>query len=279
MLWVEIHAFGHEEIFDAALFAQVLRNAADQTFLFVEQPNLITDLECVLDVVSGEKDGLVLRLGQAVEHQHHRHLAWIVEESGGFIKQDDRGFLGDGLGNHHFLTLAVAQVAHLAVLQFAHAHPLHAFLNDGVVTVFQLAPESCVGTASHGHHVVNCHAAQFCVVRQHHAHHLRKLFRLVVGEKDVLNDHVTVDGGLKAGKSFQQRGFSSTVRTKQAYEIAFVEGAVEVGADNLFLFLRAVASGEVTDFYDGLCFHRRKHAFMQFAKLVIISGLSGVIRK
>ena len=83
-----------------------------------------------------EKDSLVLLTREFVHDVDQFDFARIVEEGGGFVHEDDGCVLHQGLGNHHFLLLAIAEGDEIAVDQMADADSLKAVVNNLLVLIF-----------------------------------------------------------------------------------------------------------------------------------------------
>ena len=64
----------------------------------------------------------------ATQQQQHIYLTGIVEESRRLIEEDDGCLLCQRLGNHHLLSLAIAQRLHHPVFQ-----RLNAYQGDGLL--------------------------------------------------------------------------------------------------------------------------------------------------
>ena len=82
--------------------------------------------------------------GEPVEELHHVHLGGEVEEGGGLIEEDDRSLLGECLGNHHLLSLSVAERPDVAGSEALHTHETEGVKGFPLIGGIHLSPKSGV---------------------------------------------------------------------------------------------------------------------------------------
>ena len=181
----------------------------------------------MFQIVRAHEDGLLQRLCQTVQQEHHGDFAWVVKIGGRFVQQDDGCLLCNRLRNHHLLPFTVRERLHLSGSQFLDAHPSEAFLHHHLVLLAQFAPESCIGTSSHRHHLLGSHVLDVRIVRQHHTHQLCQLLALILFDASSHHLHLTAQCRLESRQCAQQCRFARSVRSQQTSHLPAVQLCVQ----------------------------------------------------
>ena len=108
----------------------------------------------------GDKDGLILAPCQFAQQFHQLHLAWIVEEGSGLVKEYHGGVLSERLGYHHLLTLTVAESLHLPLPQILYPYKPYGSIHSRLILLPQGAPEAGVRHAPQAHQRFCIHILQ-----------------------------------------------------------------------------------------------------------------------
>ena len=129
-------------------------------FPIVEKPGGVGEFFGEGEVVGGEEDGFAVVVGEAFQEREQLATTDEIEEGGGFVQENHRGLLGEGLGNHHFLLFAVAQGFKWAVGEGFDADELQRLGDDATVVGAEGVPEIGVGRATESNDFLGGEVAQ-----------------------------------------------------------------------------------------------------------------------
>ncbi len=231
-LLIEGDALALEEMIERAVEGQILGSADGDAPLAVHEPDLVGDLEGQLEVVGRHEDGLAHFPRQLMEQLHDLHFAGEVEKSGRLVEEDDRCLLREGFGDHHLLSLAVAQGLDHAVGEMADLYVLESLADDLPVLLAERSPEAGVGAAPEADQLLDAHVADLALVGQHHADHPREPLVRVFAQRAAHQSDLAAQWGLEAGKGAEQGRFARTVSAQKAGELAGADGCVDLIGDD-----------------------------------------------
>ncbi len=231
-LLIEGDALALEEVVERAVEGQVFGCADGDAPLAVHEPDLVGDLQGQLEVVGRHEDGLAHCPRELVEQLHDLHFAGEIEEGGRLVEEDDRRLLREGFGDHHLLSLAVAQGLDHAMGEMADLNVLESLADDLPVLLAERAPKTGVGAAAEADQLLDAHVADFALVGQHHADHPREPLVRVFAQRAAHQSDLAAQWGLEAGKGAEQGRFARPVGAKQAGELAGADGRVDLVGDD-----------------------------------------------
>ena len=142
--------------------------------------------------------------GEPVEELHHVHLGGEVEEGGGLIEEDDRGLLGKRLGNHHLLSLSVAERPDVSGSKALHAHETEGVEGFPLIGGIHLSPKAGVEAAPEGDKVEHGHVPHLYPLRQHDADESRQLPALVAVYLAPADEDGAAELGLEGGNRAEE---------------------------------------------------------------------------
>ena len=216
-----------------------------------------------------EEDGLLRLTADATQQLQHLHLAGVVEEGCRLVEEDDGCLLGQRLGNHHLLSLTVAQRVDHSQTQCFDAHQ-----GDGLVhhtqVIFRITPpEACIGRSSEADEFAHHHIPHVRFLRQHHANHPTQFlvaqrrdfphFLVIISHSTLLTPHSSEQHlssrlWLEGREGTQQCRLAHTVGTQQTGKLAAEDAAADTFGHRLHAMTRLVADAQIPELY-GLVIH------------------------
>ena len=227
---------------------QLLARHREGESLLVHHPDAVGKTVGNVEVVGGEEDDLVLLVSQVEQQLHDARLGRIVEEGGGLVEEDERCLLCYSFGNHHLLSLSVAEPRHLALSKGRHAHSSYGVGHNLLILLVKGAPEVGVGHAPHPYDVGDGKVLEVGTLGEHNADGLGHLALVERHDGLSVEQHVTAQRGLEAGKGAQQRALPYSVATHKADEHAALHLGIQPFGYYLLAKPFAIAYGEVSQF-------------------------------
>ena len=140
---------------------------------------------------------LILVMCQSTKHLYRLHLARKVEEGCRLVKDDETCLMGESLGNHDLLTLAIAELPDIAIGKMGNAHLIESFCDDLFVGRRKRTEETSIGRATHAHDISY---AELCNVEfggENHAHFLSHFLGRIKRKRFALKENLALKWRLK----------------------------------------------------------------------------------
>ena len=179
---------------------EVFGDTCGEAAIGAEEPQAVGQDKCLLHIVGGEQDGLVLLRGQTVEERHGVEAAHDVEKGGGLVEDDEGTLLYQGFGYHGLLSFAVGKLGYERLRLVGDAHVVEGTADEGVVTVVETAEETRVGLAAEGDQLIDREASGLGLVCKHDADGARTVALTVVRERTAEEGDLSGKGCLGTGQ-------------------------------------------------------------------------------
>lgn len=164
-----------EDAVERALKSQVLRRPDLQFASARHAPDAVGEPQRKVKVVTGKHDPALALARETPKERHHANAAWKIEKSGDLVEEQKFRALREGPRNHHFLALAVAQVADEPLGEGSGVDEMQAFRDDPFVFVREFPKPTGMGMTARGDEFIDPQGRRRHSFSHNDADHLRAL--------------------------------------------------------------------------------------------------------
>jgi len=144
---------------------------------------------------------------------HELELMVEVEVVERLVQQQDRGLLGQGLGDQGPLALTAGQLDDQTVCEGGHPGGL-----EGGRDGFAVGGRSILGVAAHGHHLLHGEGEIEVELLGHHSREPGQFARTVFGDGPLVQKDLSGRGLYLSGQRPKQRGLARPIRSQDPQE-------------------------------------------------------------